>query len=1029
MGGILRRDLRRLWPVLAFTVVGIQGCSSPERAEEPRVAERAAPRAAIGAEPLDRIAGSCREAGLGEEGVRIFSLTLAEGEHLHLRVRQLGLDVKVTVREPDPSGELVFDGPTGNKGTEDVLFVARGAGEHLFEVERGGESDTDRFEVCVEALRPATEDDRRRDAPVRAYYGVRYVSGLPCARRAEGFETAARLWGTLGDEAARADSLYRLGRVLAAPSCEVRDLRTAADRLLEARSLFQKLGNPVYEALAGDQLGGVWLDLGEPRLARRDYGAVLELWRRLERPSDEASALNGLAFANLRQGRVREAVVHYQQALAIWERLGDLCGAAVTRTDLGTAYALFGETLHARDHYDAALRLFEGCPEPAGKAVTLTKIGDLLAETGDLRGAVGKYREALVLRGDRRGEAVTTNSLALAEARLGNSREAFRSFRSALEVFRQLGEPKSQATVLRNLARLHVDVGDLPQARGYLEEALDLSRGAEDRETEALARLDLARVARLQGDTGEARRRASQAIEVIEQARGTIGRDDLRSSYLARRQDYYDFLVEVLLEGDASPADVVRAFEVTERARARSLLDSVRATAAAPADEEADELAAAIDAAHLEWLVASQTGEVEERRRLEVDLRALLERFRSLSVKPSDAQPSPAWAAVSLDEARDEILDDETLLLVYHLNSSAGYLWAVTPAGVTLHEVAERDEVEALAAEARKALRQPGGRSGPALEELSRRLLAPVADVLAGRRLLLVVPNVLYDFPFAALPDPGPGAGGRPLGVGHEIVYLPSVAVLRALRERAARRGFHGRGAVVIADPVFGAYDVRLEHPVPGAVPGPPVLDPLPDSREEALAVLRWLGEPSRGFFGFTARRELFYGAELAGAGILHVATHSVLDVPAADASGGRLAVPEPADLASLVFSRLDPEGRPLDGFLRAYEIRRLDLPLDLVVLSACRTALGEDVRGEGLVGLSRAFLAAGARQVVASLWDVDDRATATFMERFYAALRAGLPTSRALRDAQAAVRSEPRWREPYFWAGFVLQGDWTSDF
>jgi CHAT domain-containing protein len=128
------------------------------------------------------------------------------------------------------------------------------------------------------------------------------------------------------------------------------------------------------------------------------------------------------------------------------------------------------------------------------------------------------------------------------------------------------------------------------------------------------------------------------------------------------------------------------------------------------------------------------------------------------------------------------------------------------------------------------------------------------------------------------------------------------------------------------------------------------------------------------------------------------------------------------------VLSLVDEAGRPREGLLRAHEIHRLRLGADLVVLSACETALGREVRGEGLYGLARGFLYAGASRVVASLWSVRDEATAQLMSRFYAAMiREGLTPSAALRRAQASLQAEPRWASPYYWAGFVLQGDWRD--
>ncbi len=1021
MGGKSWRSRGALWILLIPSA--LWGCR--EKPPESVPAKRETPTAAVEVE-IDPTPGTCVEGELAAGESRVYSLVLGAGEYLGLDVEQQGVDVQVTVREPSSSLQLIFDSPTGDEGTETVSLVTVNAGKHLFEItaesgDRGG-----RYQVCVKTRRRATDSDRLCDRASRAYYSVRYNHGLTCHRKAEGFQEAARLWADCGDKPRHADALFRLGLTLT-DSEECRKLDDADAAYTRALDLFRQIDDKTYEAHTLDRRADVRIDLGEPHLARQDYAAALELWRQLERPRDEASALHGLGRAAVPQGRIRDAVERYRQALEIWKRIDDPCSAATTRTDLGTAYALFGEIRHAEDQYNEALSLLDRCRNPKQKAITLTKVGDLLSNAKKFDEALAKYREALVLRKGRRGRAVTLNSIGLAEARAGRASRAYEAFRSSLEIFRELGEPKKQATVLGNLARLHRGDKNFSQAREYLEESLTLALDAGHREAEALALLGLARLERRENDFEEARRYAEEAIDVVEQARGVIDHGDVRSAYMAKRQDYYDFLIDVLVRRDPSRGSAARAFEVADRARARSLLDAISAEGtASAATEEAAELTAALNSAHLSWLRISQSGDIEEMKRIEVELRELLERLRIVNSEPSEDRPAPAAPFFPpLDQIRDQVLDDETLLLAYHLSPKSGYLWAMTPTGLTVHEIAGRNEIDRVAKQARKALRRRGAEAGqPDLAELGRRLLAPVADLLGDRRLLLVVPNVLRDVPFAALPDPRLDTAGQPLGVRHEIVYLPSLAVLWALRERAARRTPGERAAAAVADPVFGPYDPRAAASVSPVLPA---LDPLPETRDEAQAVRQSLGEPFHGFVGFEARRQLFFGGELTGLRLLHLATHSLLDVTDPDAPEVRFPVPEPSDLAALVFSRVDRGGRAVDGYLRAYEIRRLDLPADLVVLSACRTALGEEVRGEGLIGLSRAFLAAGARQVLASLWEVDDRATAALMERFYAGLRDGLPASRALRDAQAATRQDESRQAPYFWAGFVLQGDWTA--
>jgi CHAT domain-containing protein len=272
--------------------------------------------------------------------------------------------------------------------------------------------------------------------------------------------------------------------------------------------------------------------------------------------------------------------------------------------------------------------------------------------------------------------------------------------------------------------------------------------------------------------------------------------------------------------------------------------------------------------------------------------------------------------------------------------------------------------------------------------------------------VVVVADGALQYVPFGALPGPD----GRPLAEGHEVVSAPSAATLDRLR--GAARTAAQRSLAVLADPVFRPDDPRVA-PRRAASSSASPLARLPFTREEAALLVRLAPEKdARAFLDFEASRATALGAELGQYRILHLATHAVVDGAHPERTG-------------VALSMVDRAGRPQDGLLRLSDIYRLRLAADTVVLSGCETALGRDVRGEGLVGLVRGFLHAGAVRVVASLWRVDDQATSELMRRFYSGLFVDrLPAGAALRRAQLAVREDPRWRRPYYWAAFTLQGD-----
>jgi CHAT domain-containing protein len=266
----------------------------------------------------------------------------------------------------------------------------------------------------------------------------------------------------------------------------------------------------------------------------------------------------------------------------------------------------------------------------------------------------------------------------------------------------------------------------------------------------------------------------------------------------------------------------------------------------------------------------------------------------------------------------------------------------------------------------------------------------------------------------------------------HEVVSAPSASALSLLRRDVAGRARAPRAVAVFADPVLQPDDPRVAgraNAAAATAPGRAQRDlaraagetgllrfqRLPFTRSEADDIVSLAGgAPVLEAVDFEASRPRATSGELSDYRVVHFATHGLLNN-------------QHPELSGLVLSLVRPDGQPQDGFLRLHDVFNLKLGADVVVLSACRTALGRDVRGEGLVGLTRGFWYAGAPRVVASLWDVRDQATAELMRRFYRGLlRDSLRPAAALRAAQLEMRNDPRWSAPYYWAGFVLQGEWN---
>jgi CHAT domain-containing protein len=326
-----------------------------------------------------------------------------------------------------------------------------------------------------------------------------------------------------------------------------------------------------------------------------------------------------------------------------------------------------------------------------------------------------------------------------------------------------------------------------------------------------------------------------------------------------------------------------------------------------------------------------------------------------------------------------------------------------------------------------------------AAADLTRLILKPAAGHLTKKRLLIVADGPLQYLPFAALPLPDSARGDQTLLARHEIISLPSASVLAGLRSELRGRKPSEREFVIFADPVFQADDPRVQMARAGnrkpaganadasetslalsaltrsaGEAGVQRFERLPFVRQEAEAITSLIPKQQQlKALDFTASRATALGSQLDKYRVIHFATHGLLNSRHPELSG-------------VVLSLVDENGQPQDGFLRLNDLYNLKLNADLVVLSACSTALGKEIRGEGLISLTRGFMYAGAARVVASLWNVNDAATAELMKRFYRAMLVEkLAPAAALRAAQLEMSRDGRWSAPYYWSCFVLQGEW----
>lgn len=890
--------------------------------------------------------------------------------------------------------------------------------------------------------------DRTGEAATISNIGVVYSNFGDYAKALDYNNQALTIRREVGDRRGEAITLNNI----ALDAKSLGQYRSALDNYSRALALQEQLGDRRGQAITTENIAQVYHVLGEYQKALEYSTRALLMKRDIGDRAGEATSLGNLGSRYEALGEYEDALDLYTRSLDIRREIGDRRGQSLVLNGMCHLYGRVGEYRKAFEYCNQSLQMRRELGDRAGQATVLANIALIYRSLGEHHKAIDSYNESLEISralGTKQDEAVALNGVALTYHLLGQYRKALDTYRAALALFRSVGHKEYESIALLGIAVSERDLGNFESAKTHVDEALS----------------------------------------IIESLRAKLAIPDFRSSYLGSRQNAYRLYVDVLMQlhkrAPAAGYDAL-AVQAAERGRARTLLETlneervaVRRGADTKLIERERDLQNRLNArAAYQLRLLSGEHTKEQADLVERDLHDLTAQYRQLQAEIR--MTSPQYAAltqprpIGIDEIRTQLLDRDTLLLEYALGNERSYVFCVAQDSIATVELPKGDAIEKAArrfyelltarnqrikfetpAERHRRVTETDTALAHSSTELSRMLLKPVADRLGKKRLLIVADGALQYIPFGALPSPStdrerPSAGSasisrRPLILDHEVVCIPSASTLAVLRAEIAGRRPAEKTIAVIADPVFSADDLRLAQAkekrgdstvaaarfaargeteavtseltraVRDVAPEESFSLPrLPFTREEAKAIAALVPASQRiEAFDFRASRANATSSELGKYRIVHFATHGLLNSTRPELSG-------------LVFSLVDENGQSQDGFLRAHEIYNLELPADLVVLSACRTGLGKDIRGEGIVGVTRAFMYAGAARVMVSLWDVNDQATANLMARFYQGMLGPkrLSPAAALRAAQMWMSKDKRWSAPYFWAGFILQGE-----
>jgi CHAT domain-containing protein len=826
----------------------------------------------------------------------------------------------------------------------------------------------------------------------------------------------------------------------------------------------------------------------EHEVRSSEVGVLYNFARHLENEGRLADALsaarrgldigNSLHLAGLRghllllvarisrlEGDHEGAVATLQRAREFATQSDDKYTLGMALRSLGIEYETLGDyTRSLQDQFDA-VRVFESDNRHDAAGAQLGNIGDLYESLGDYPDALFYDRQSLEMarRFHDPGEEMR-NLINLADvharmkqplqaARLlqealaldskvnyapwkaaalilrgelfrdtGQPRRAIGPIEEGLEIFRKVGDSENMADALGALGECYLSAGDLVHATERFEQALAAASKCKKTQLAIAAHHGIAQVAWRKQDPEGSLAQLRAAVGAVESLRPTAPVAELQSSFTQQNWKIYQDAVEVLTALHRHDPDAGfdrEAFRYAEMGRSRAFLETMDASKA-----DLDKVLPAEQRQRHKQLSADLTRALGAQ--LEHDTaanREALQKAQNALTQWSVELPAenPAYRQTHFSEPNDaaqtqaDVARSGAAVLEYMLGDRESVIWVITAGRVKMIALPSRSRIEAAVRTYRAAAENREHPAGlePAARGLFRILLAPAVGELVGARRLVIVPDgILYYLPFEALLN-----GSRYLVEDFTIAYAPSASAYSLLtRAKSERRRSAERELLAFGDPRFrsrterstmdGAAVVRSIYRSAGFT-----FPPLPNSRTEVAGIARlFSGNLEKTYLGASATKRALFAEKLDSYRRLHFATHAMLDER----------VPAQCGIA------LTPDGsKSDDGILRMNEIVEMKLNADLVVLSACQSGLGKLVRGEGMIGLTRAFLYAGAGSVVVSLWKVDDLATSRFMQKFYKRMQEGAGVPAALRQAKLDMMGSgiPAYRNPYYWAPFVVTG------
>lgn len=896
-------------------------------------------------------------------------------------------------------------------GRETLTLSA--AGRYRIEVHPAGETPKNARLTVLMSLNPLPLQT------ARAWQDVELAATLAKrSKTVEDYTASLKLWQALGESSAvartrvmLADTVHNLG-----------DFRGARENYHRALETCRANGDLRCAAEAANNSGNDARQLGQFDESFLLLQEAAKDWQELSLPERAGQTLSNLGIWFLRAADFKQAISTYDRARTLLRNREPLAYAKVL-SNLGRCYEELGQQDKAQMYFRRAIHA-ETRIKGAENDLTLSRMNlgrSLMLE--------GKYFEAQPLmemavaeaasRPNRETRAYTLNNLGQLLWRLNHVEAAESQMKSALELHRGLGDKRGEAAALHYLGLIAHKRGNLDEARLLLAQALQLRRDYGLRDDAADSLYELAELELAAGNVTRAKSLAEDAIPLLEAMRSHVPGSTLRASFYARRRNLLELLVTIAMRPDNKDATVDGLIAV-ELGRGRALLDLLaERRLSAPKPLELAERQARI---RMDIRLFSQrrTAGPDEEAKLKRQIEALIAEDLEVGAQieaSMDRQEPGARPLTSVNELQREVLSPQRAILEYQISEDVSHVWLVRDQQIKVFKLPPRAVIEQQVAAATSLFsRILERRRDPAVQaafekatlRLSATLLGPFKTEDLPRCVILVLDGDLNRVPFAALRF----SDREYMGLHHDLVQAPSAAFLLQGNEPRPTPEFP-KSVLALYDPIFAADDPRAPSELRKRKDFTNEHFARLPFNEELKTIARFVPQSRYDFIGGAeANTQALQALPLEQYGVVHLSTHAIIDDD----------IPE---LSRLALSIVDRQGRPVSGFLFPYQLAELRIKGGLVVLSACDTALGKKVLGEGMTGFTSSLFSAGASQLVLTIAEVDAEASSFFLSGAYRHFlsRNGTSMEHALTLARQSFLKSDRWSDPYYWASYVLVG------